>query len=178
MDYRLFKLLVGISVVLFVAVAALWVRSYSATDELAIYRARRYSIISESGGLCFRICDCVSEAATKTGPGYFPIDYSSTLRIKIIWHVAAPSGDDIDCHFDDNNYRYRPTIESRKDLAHLPLWLVLTMTAILPISEARRFARAPRQSRKGLCPQCGYDLRATPNQCPECGTIPPVQDRN
>jgi hypothetical protein len=47
-------------------------------------------------------------------------------------------------------------------------------TALLPIAwlvawYRRRTARVSRLQ-QGLCPDCGYDLRSSPERCPECGT--------
>jgi hypothetical protein len=48
----------------------------------------------------------------------------------------------------------------------LPLWPVPIVGGILLI-----WCR-PRDKDPGLCAKCGYDLRATPDRCPECGTVP------
>lgn len=60
-----------------------------------------------------------------------------------------------------------------------PNWPLLIATGAMP---AAVFAAAPivlwrrcrqlSRVRQGRCRACGYDLRATPDRCPECGAVP------
>ena len=54
----------------------------------------------------------------------------------------------------------------------LPVWLVLLGTGATPgcLLVASAFVRWRASRRRGMCRVCGYDLRASPEQCPECGT--------
>jgi hypothetical protein len=51
----------------------------------------------------------------------------------------------------------------------MPHWFVMAASAVLPAWSAARGVRRYRRERDGLCPRCGYDRRATPDRCPECG---------
>ena len=69
----------------------------------------------------------------------------------------------------DGQYRY---VVSH---AHVPYWFVLVVSSApvwLWFARARARRIRARQARLGQCPQCGYDLRASPGRCPECGREP------
>ena len=60
-----------------------------------------------------------------------------------------------------------PDLGLRLTLPHWFVILFLMGTSFACLRVSRRW-RVPQ----GLCLSCGYDLRATPTRCPECGHIP------
>ena len=55
-----------------------------------------------------------------------------------------------------------------------PIWPAVVLFAVLPTIWLVRTMRRRRAYAAGRCARCGYDLRATPERCPECGTTAPA----
>jgi hypothetical protein len=60
---------------------------------------------------------------------------------------------------------------AREKLVSVPHWLLALILAILPARWLLLLWRRRHNSPKHACPTCGYDLRATPERCPECGLL-------
>lgn len=56
------------------------------------------------------------------------------------------------------------------DIAILPYWIIVSVLLAPPGLWVFALVRMRWRRARGLCPICGYDLRASQGRCPECGT--------
>jgi hypothetical protein len=148
----LFAVLSGLSLLLCVTTVVLWVKGTG--EVLAL--GKNELLTSEDGWLTLDHATYRQQAFKVLRARVSPRSSSN-----LVWQgLKAPPS---------------PTPAHKKWSASLPLALMSPSLAALPccwIVSFRRRKLATAQAFRGGCQRCGYDLRATPGRCPECGTVP------
>ncbi|HEY7115828.1 MAG TPA: hypothetical protein VH475_04525 [Tepidisphaeraceae bacterium] len=169
-----------VSLVLCAATGLAWVRSYAYLVGMSGTVGNvRYEIFSQRGQVVLVRFQPWAEASAATcfWDPVGPIDNSPAARA---WGPVGIGWDAQTYHrwigFEYASGIYTPPFSWQLPRAPfrrigMPLWSLITVFALAPSRGFWRLARRCRPSNSGACTICGYDLRATPHRCPECGHV-------
>ena len=147
MHRRLLHITTTASLLTCVALSALWIHSYWRQNCMAVGR--------------FSVC---------SGRGKLILTWAYRSYYEDVW-PHWESDPDLTSFNLAPQFRYvRLGLPSRR-VYHLwlPLWPLLCLGVGAGLFSFLRIRH--KDPTPGLCPNCGYDLRATPERCPECGTV-------
>jgi hypothetical protein len=167
MRRRLLNLLTALSLLLCVAVVATWVWGHW-WHEVGIVGVgdRVFHVGSVSKGFYLAEFQGVTEAYRRDHPIVTRWNHMPAVTPGLLDHPLYGVGLGFAWHREAYSQPYPYTSYWE---ALVPYWAAAGLFALLPT--ARLVRRARRRFPAGCCARCGYDLRATPGRCPECGTI-------
>jgi hypothetical protein len=70
-----------------------------------------------------------------------------------------------------DSFSYSPEESASVCRLLLPIWVLLIPALFVVIVRVLRAQRVRNRRKAGRCERCGYDLRATPERCSECGKV-------
>jgi len=175
----LFNIFVLLSLLLFIATAALWLRSRTLIDYAHWTDQRHFpALVSSDGRIIFSyqfwdggIGGNKPGFAVGSRPGdppYWERGLGAESRHYFAGFEWSPEA----------NVTFSPEFISiptpATRLISAPHWFICLLT-LFPAFFWLLIRRKHRRKKLGHCQVCGYDLRATPEQCPECGTKVQIQ---
>jgi hypothetical protein len=183
MARRLFNLLCLASPLLCVALGVLWVRSYFWNDAFSLLHGARdgsgqvvthaATLISGVGCVGVRAGrwrEADSPSLKAESPDGLHARHEATSLAAATYPLSGSFWNRIG--FSCNLDRYSaPGDAEHAFMLIVPDWLPLWLSAAPPAWWVLRRRRERLRRKAGLCARCGYDVRATPGRCPECGTV-------
>ena len=191
---RVFTTLAALSMLLCVATCVLWVRSRTFHESLHAGNKSGSLWMLSSRGEGLRLARVLSWPTTEkftftryrrgSMPSLIALDGIRTVhweRLGVSVHYGTATtrldmfSPDTLVLTGDRNPFYDTSLPMRYWAATVPHWQIAILFGLLPslivaVYVGRKLRTHHREKRR-LCPKCGYDLRATPNRCPECATV-------
>jgi hypothetical protein len=174
MKHRMLNTLALILFMLSIATAVLIVRSFRGWDFLQFHgrdKASYFEIQSDFGWL--RIGHWANADATGFSPPYTgPLITIDTTDLSHRRHLSNALWWWGGRFFGIKGFQeYRRATSFPLSVEH-GVFIPTIYPSILSATGLAIFLLRRRPQTAGHCSACGYDLRATPDRCPECGTVP------
>jgi hypothetical protein len=170
------------------ATVVLWIRGYSSSSNAVILVRELAGAASYETATWFASAGKGSIVVGRANASWTPPPPETT---NIPWHLRleqlGSSDDAVGSRFDFNHLGFHlmgdtnsqrvvlggtsTAFNAELESIPVPSWFLILLTQVAPAIWFRARCRLAHRPAPCTCLNCGYDLHATPQRCPECGRV-------